>query len=226
MVIADLHRRHRGRNLSPRPVFYTGYAATSDRSGGGLDIGLDVGPAQWVTIAWQDPEQALRLTQARAGDPFPPSWEPGSGGTEGTVLRDTWVVAHDDGAVSVFYDSYGPPDYKRLIHTFVALDGYTFEGPFTLPPSDFGIGYLSPRRCVQPAGHGRVEMVWVGGYFPDRSGGLIHSTSLDYGRSLVHHTLLWDYRDYPPSGDASIDLLPDTRPALICYIHRYGEAKR
>ncbi|MEW6747148.1 MAG: hypothetical protein AB1486_30805 [Planctomycetota bacterium] len=204
------------------PVFHPGYAVSDDRSGGGLDITLAVTRDQWVTISWQDLDQYLRITQAYAGAAFPPSWDPGSG----RIVRNPWAVSFDDGAVTVFYDRYGPPDYKRLIYTSVAEDGRTFEGPFVLPPPDFQAGFLSLRRCVQRDRSGRVEILWGGGYFPDGSYGIIHSTSLDYGRTLLQKTLIYDNRIYPGSGDPSLDLLPDGRPALIDYIHHYGEAQR
>ncbi|MEW6747198.1 MAG: hypothetical protein AB1486_31070 [Planctomycetota bacterium] len=82
---------------------------------------------------------------------------------------------------------------------------------------------LSPRRCVHSWGSGWIHVVWTG-YIKGTGRGFLHSVSYDYGRTLSAHTLLWDYQDYPPSGFGSLDLLPDGRPALICYLHRYGQA--
>ncbi|MEW6742958.1 MAG: sialidase family protein [Planctomycetota bacterium] len=199
------------------PEFYPGYAVSQDHYAGGAEISLGVGPGQWVTVAWQDWDSNLRLAQARAGDPFPPSLDPGSG----RVVRNPWVVSSSDGAVTVFYIRYGPPDYKQRMYSFVAIDGCTFEGPFALTRSN-SHATLGRRRCVQPYRPGEIHVIWNG--FVGGAGSFWHSISYDYGRSLCSFYQLWDYRDYPPSGDGGLDLLPDGRPALICYIHRYGEA--
>ncbi|MEW6741535.1 MAG: hypothetical protein AB1486_02155 [Planctomycetota bacterium] len=200
------------------PVFYPGYAVSNDHDAGGGGLTLAVRPDGWVTTAWTNDEGHLRIAQAYAGDPFPPPWDPGTG----KVVRFPWAVSHDDGALTILYERNGPPDYAIRMYSLIARDGRTFEGPFAITGRSSD-ATLSPRRCVHSWGRGWIHVVWTG-YIKGTGRGFLHSVSYDYGRSLSAHTLLWDYQDYPPSGFGSLDLLPDGRPALICYLHRYGEA--
>ncbi|MEW6746247.1 MAG: hypothetical protein AB1486_26195 [Planctomycetota bacterium] len=199
------------------PIFHPGYPVSTDHFAGGDDVTLAVGPGQWVTVAWQNWDGFLRIAQARAGEPFPPPGDPGTG----KVVWHPWAVVDEDGVVTIIYHRYGPPDYDGREYSLIAMDGRTFEGPFPLTPPDDSDTH-SPRRCVHAGRPGEIHLLWVG--FLGNEAGYWHSVSYDHGRSLAVHTLLWDNQDYPPSGYGSLDLLPDGRPAQICYIHRYGEA--